>query len=254
MTDPRYEFALSEVRKCGRFLLEHESLRSNIDVKRENDYVTVADRTVEDMLVKAIHREFPEDSFYAEESGKSGSSSDRWIIDPIDGTVNFMNGFPGYTISVAFERKGEILFGMVYVPRQDLMFKAYLGGGAYLNDEKLSIEERDLHKSLILLVPPHRRHDELDEYIKVERRLYEEFSDVRSIGSAAFSLCSTSASWCAAYYERFLNLYDIAAGLLIVREAGGRAEYSENPDGTLNILSGSPKAYAKVLEVLDGRI
>lgn len=254
MTDPRYSFALSLVRRCGEFLLEHESLRNNISVKHVNDYVTMADRTVEDMLVKAIHEEYPEDSFLAEESGISGSSQDRWIIDPIDGTVDFMNGFPGYTISVAFERDGEILFGMVYVPRQELMFRAYLGEGAFLDDERLHIEERDLEKSLILLVPPHRRHEELDDYIEIERRLYEDFSDVRSIGSAAFSLCCTSASWCSAYYERFLNLYDIAAGLIIVREAGGIAEYSENEDGSLNILSGSPKAYGKVMEVLGGRI
>ena len=254
MTDSRYGFALSLVRRCGEFLLEHESLRSSVSVKRENDYVTVADRTVEDMLVKAIHEEYPEDSFYAEESGTSGSSQDRWIIDPIDGTVNFMNGFPGYTISVAFERGGEILFGLVYVPRQCLMFRAYLGKGAFLNDERLAIEERELHESLILLVPPHRRHEELDRYIEIERRLYEDFSDVRSIGSAAFSLCSTSASWCAAYYERFLNLYDIAAGLIIVREAGGKAEYTENGDGALNVLSGSPDAFERVLEVLDGKI
>ena len=90
--------------------------------------------------------------------------------------------------------------------------------------------------------------------MEIERRLYEDFSDVRSIGSAAFSLCSTSASWCAAYYERFLNLYDIAAGLIIVREAGGKAEYTENGDGSLNVLSGTPDAFERVLEVLDGKI
>ena len=254
MIDSRYGFALSIVRECGEFLLEHESLRGSVSVKKENDYVTVADRTVEDKLVAMIHEHYPEDSFFAEESGKAGTSRDRWIIDPIDGTVNFMNGFPGYTISVAFERDGELLFGVVFVPRQDLMFRAYLGEGAFLNDKPLKLENQDLHKSLILLVPPHRRHSELDDYIRLERRLYEEFSDIRSIGSAAFSLCTTSASWCQAYYERFLNLYDIAAGLMLVREAGGKAEYSENEDGSLNVLAGSQAAYDKVLEVLDGRI
>lgn len=252
--DPRYQFAIDVVGRCGNFLLSHEEMREDVRAKKENDYVTVADRTVEKMLMDAIAERFPSDSFFAEESGNRGCGGDRWIIDPIDGTVNFMTGFPCYTISVAFERDGRLLFGIVSVPRQNLLFRAYEGDGAFLNDRRLVPgTDHALGRGLVLLVPPHRRHPELDGYLEVERKFYDVFSDVRSIGSAAFSLCCVAAGWCQAYYERFLNLYDVAAGVIIARQAGGKASWIENADGSLDILAGSEAGYEASRGLLDGK-
>lgn len=247
----RFEYARELCLKAGSFLLEHEELGRNINTKRVNDYVTMADGRVEDFLISEIGRRFPTDSFYAEESGRSGSTEDVWIIDPIDGTVNFMNAFPGYTISVAFQKSGVVEFGLVYCPRQKLLFSAIRGGGAFLNGRRLSMSlDLPLSQTLVLLVPPHRRHAELDGYMAEERRLYEVFSDVRSIGSAALSLCTVSASWCSAYYERYLNLYDIAAGILIVQEAGGLVKTRVGKDGSIDVLAGR----ADALEQMEGRL
>ena len=152
----RFAEAERIARKASGFLLSHEDLRSEIAEKAENDYVTSADSECERLIISEIRRSFPDDGVYGEESGSSGSSGPRWIIDPIDGTVDFMASFPDYTVSIAFQDEDGIAFGVVAVPRQGEIFTAMRGEGAYLNGKRIRTDEKlplgNRLRSLFLLI------------------------------------------------------------------------------------------------------
>lgn len=247
----RYQKALDVAERASSFLLSHESLRRSVSDKAANDYVTAADKKAEELIESELRCTFPDDSFLGEEGGREGESDKLWIIDPIDGTVNFMNSFPCYTISIAFRDKDGMQLGVVALPRQNEVFSAMAGEGAFLNGERIHTEENaDTKKSLALLVPPHRIHQYLDDYMAKMRRLYEVISDVRSIGSAALSLCYVAAGRCDMYYEMGLHIYDIAAGALIVKEAGGTVTYLNDDEDFIEIVASSEKNHSGYLEII----
>ncbi len=250
----RLSAALRIASLASDFLIRHEKMRFEIENKAENDYVTSADKAVEELIHTEIEKEFPLDGWYGEESGEEGDSKKRWIVDPIDGTVDFMWSFPLYTVSIAFEDKDGIALGVVALPGQGEVFHAMRGEGAYLNERKLIMESGvESHRSLALLVPPHRKHSSLDEYIVRMRRFYEHFSDMRSIGSAACSLCYVASGRCSIYYEEFLHIYDIAAGILILREAGGTVSLKKEENDELSILASCSSCHNLGLELIDGK-
>ena len=185
----RFEEARKAVQQASIFLLSHEDLRSSITAKAENDYVTSADKECERLILSALAGKFPEDSFLGEESGTHGESRCRWIIDPIDGTVDFMASFPNYTISVAFEDEDGLAFGIVMVPRQNEEFSAFRGEGAWLNGKRIHTDETTpLKETLAILVPPHRHHRYLREYMERMERFYygaEEIDAAADIDLAA---------------------------------------------------------------------
>ncbi len=249
----RLAVALEIAKEASGFLLEHEKLRFSVEDKAEKDYVTKADKLTEEYIHGRIRKEFPLDGWLGEESGSCGDRRRRWIVDPIDGTVDFMWSFPLYTVSIAFEDEEGLALGVVTVPRQNEIFYAIRGEGAFLNGRRIEISgEIESGKSLALLVPPHRKHDSLDEYIVKMRRFYDHFSDMRSIGSAACSLCYVASGRSAIYYEEFLYRYDIAAGVLIVREAGGRVSLKWNGEG-VSILASASSVHDLGLELIDGK-
>ena len=249
----RFEEARKAVQQASIFLLSHEDLRSSITAKAENDYVTSADKECERLILSALAGKFPEDSFLGEESGTHGESRCRWIIDPIDGTVDFMASFPNYTISVAFEDEDGIAFGIVAVPRQNEIFTAMRGEGAYLNGKRIHTDETiPLGESLAILVPPHRYHSYLHDYMVKMEKFYSFVSDMRSLGSAAISLCYVASGRCSVYYELGLHIYDIAAGMLILSEAGGRISLTEKDGGWIDIAASSQQAYGRMMEIVDG--
>ena len=249
----RFDLAKSVSEKAASFLLSHENLRKEISAKAENDYVTSADKECERLIISSIREAFPEDSIYGEESGETdGDGCGRWIIDPIDGTVDFMASFPNYTISIAFEDENGIAFGIVTVPRQHETFSAFRGEGSFLNGTRIHTDETTpLEKTLAILVPPHRQHDLLHGYIEKMERFYYSFTDMRSLGSAAVSLCYVASGRCTAYFELCLHLYDIAAGLIILKEAGGIYSLKENDKGSLDVAASSVSAYEKMMECID---
>ena len=249
----RFQLAKDIAQEASAFLLSHESMRLSTRTKAENDYVTEADGTVERMIREAISKAFPSDSVYGEEFGGETGSRRRWIIDPIDGTVNFMASFPDYTVSLAFQDEDGIAFGVVAVPRQGEIFTAMRGEGAYLNGKRIRTDEKlPLGESLAILVPPHRYHMYLHDYMMKMEKFYSFFSDMRSLGSAAISLCYVAAGRCSAYYELGLHIYDIAAGMLILSEAGGRISLTEKDGGWIDIAASSQQAYGRMMEIVDG--
>lgn len=247
----RFETALEIAREVSSFLRSSAGKGFSIEEKALNDYVTDSDRRAETMIRERILKEFPDDEILGEEYGVSGASKRLWIIDPIDGTVNYMNHFPFYTVSIAYEENGETVFGIVSVPEQGEIFYAKKGEGAYLNSEKISVSTLESHKALAILVPPHRHHEELDGYLTSMRRLYEIYSDVRSIGSAALSLCYLASGRVSCYYERLLHLYDIAAGLLIAKEAGAEIALDCH-DSFIDVIATSQGLLEKTRDAIDG--
>ncbi len=251
--EKRLQVALRVAEKASSFLLSHEAMRFSVDLKAENDFVTSADKASEELIYSEIRKEFPSDGWYGEETGKSGSEKRRWIVDPIDGTVDFMWSFPLYTVSIAFEDEEGPALGVIIVPRQKEVFYASRGNGAYLNGKRIwTMEDIDSRKSLAILVPPHRHHIHLDEYMVRMRRFYDHFTDVRNIGSAALSLCYVACGRSSIYYEEFLHLYDIAAGVVIVREAGGRVSLKTDGDD-ISIVASASSVHETGLELVDDK-
>ena len=249
----RFLFAIDIAKEAARFLLNHENMKYDVSQKAENDYVTSADKATENIIEGRIKSSFPEDSILGEENGNIGlDRTKRWIIDPIDGTLDFMTGFPNYSISIAFQDEVGLAFGVVLVVRQNELFTAMRGEGAFLNGKQIHTDERlPLNKQIAILVPPHRHHELLDGYIRKMRRFYEIISDMRSIGSAACSLCYVACGRVDIYYEIGLKLYDCAAGIVILKEAGGKVTFITDDEDWIELAASSESTHNSMLEIIN---
>lgn len=219
------EVALQAARRAGSYVLGAErSGNFAVRMKDANDYVTDVDIQTEQIIKDTIRLHFPHDGMYGEESGASGDThTSRWVIDPIDGTTNFVRGMPNYTISIAWEQeKHKPLVGVVYNPRQDELFWATKGEGAFLNGQKITVSNvQQLSEAIVVAVPPHRRRDLVDSYFESMKKIAKATSDLRSFGSCALELSYIASGRLDGYYERALGYYDLAAGMAILQEAGG---------------------------------
>lgn len=217
----RAEVLLETVRMAGALALSMSAQELEVRSKAVNDFVTRADAALEALIRREVLSAFPDDGFFGEESGRSASRDGfLWVVDPIDGTVNYMNGFPGWTVSVAVQRDGETECAAVYNPFYEELYHATREDGARLNGRRISATRLPLEHTVALVVPPHRFHDLLDSFWSDERKIYSLVSDTRSIGSAALSCCQVAAGRAGLYYEWGLHQYDIAAGLFIAQMAG----------------------------------
>ena len=248
----RLEFALKVSKEASAFLLSHSALSERVEQKNVNDFVTEADKATESLLFTSIKEAFPLDGWYGEESGKKGEEKRRWIVDPIDGTVNYFCSFPNFTISIAFEDEDGLALGVVTVPSQNETFWAMRGEGAFLNGKRINTKENcDFSRTLAILVPPHRRHYLMNLYLERMRKFYDIFTDARSIGSAALSLCYVASGRCTSFYEMGLFPYDYSAGRLILEEAGGKVTIIDRDGGeSQDVVASSSSIHQKVLEVV----
>ncbi|NLZ76379.1 MAG: inositol monophosphatase [Spirochaetales bacterium] len=219
------EVALQAARRAGSYALGAERAGAiSVRTKEANDYVTDVDIQIEQLIKDTIRLSFPHDGIFGEEGGESGDvRSNRWVIDPIDGTTNFFRGMPNYTISIAWEEVPyHPLVGVVFNPRQNELFWAAKGEGAFLNGQRITVSSvRTLSEAIVILVPPHRRRDLADSYFETMRTIFAATSDLRSFGSCALELAYIAGGRVDGYYERALGYYDMAAGMLILQEAGG---------------------------------
>jgi myo-inositol-1(or 4)-monophosphatase len=247
------------VRKAGKQLVRDfgEVEHLQVSVKGPSDFVSTADHASERLLKAELDKARPGYSFLMEESGTvRGTDRDHvWIIDPLDGTTNFLHGIPHFAISVALEHKGELLAGMVYNPAVDELYWAEKGKGAYLNDRRLRVSgRRDLGESLIGTGIPFRgRGTEEDHrhYLKLLGATMARTAGVRRPGAAAIDLAYVAAGRFDGFFETGLNKWDIAAGILLIREAGGFVgdfDADADPMETGNIIA----ANAKLFEPLRG--
>ena len=225
----RLNAAVEAARHAGAMLRGERDF--HVENKSAKDFVTEADRASEQMIISELSARYPEDGFYGEEGGVREKREGMWVIDPIDGTTNFIKNIPLYTISIAYMRSGEVLAGVVYAPALDEMFTAVKGGGAFLNGKPIHVSSvSDPGSAVVSMSFAARVPDVSRRLMGLLASILPEVNDFRRMGSAAFDLCSVACGRVDAYFEPCLNIYDIAAGVLIVREAGGRVSGWQDED------------------------
>lgn len=217
---------ISAARKAGRSLVrdfgEVENLQ--VSVKGPANFVSVADHKAEDIIFKELSKARVAYGFLMEERGEvvGADKSHRWIVDPLDGTTNFLHSNPMFAVSIGLEREGQLVAGVIYNPVHDELFTAEKGKGAYLNDRRLRVAARKtLADALVTTGIPHRGREGHPRFLKEMEKLMGEVSGVRRTGSAALDLAYVAGGRFDAYWEHNLKPWDVAAGIVIVREAGG---------------------------------
>lgn len=229
----REKAALAEkaARASGAMLEHHGAFK--VRRKAENDFVTEMDYKSEALIRETLLSACPEDGFFGEESGGTADESGRWIVDPIDGTSNYMRGIRFYTISIAYELAGELVVGCVYCPGTDELFLAVKGEGATLNGAPIHVSQTtEIRDAIVHLGFGHREPSAMKRTMAFFPRLIATVSDVRRTGSAAYDLCCLAAGRCESFMELALSLYDYAGGYVILREAGGRLTgWDKDEDG-----------------------
>ncbi len=222
LTD-KLELAKNVALQAGEFLLQNRSF--NVEKKAHHDYVTECDRAAEKLIRSALLSACPQDGFYGEEFGQAADGaqgSGQWIVDPIDGTTNFIKNIPTYTVSIAYEADGQIQLGVVLCPPLDELFWAQRGVGAFLNGKPIRVSSvSDPGDAVSGMGFCHRVPQDAQCIQSLLPALVSQLSDLRRLGSAAFDLCCVACGRYDAFFELGLHLYDFAAGWLIVEEAGG---------------------------------
>jgi len=225
----------------------------SISEKRQNDFVTRADRESEDVIVARIRESFPEDGFLGEEGGRrgAGGESRTWIVDPLDGTTNFIAGFPFWCVSIAAREKGEIVAGVVWDPLRGELYSAQRRAGAFRDGERLRVTERPgLDGAFLATGFPFRSKERIDLYLALFRELFLHARAIRRAGSAALDLANVAAGVFDGFFEFQLSPWDIAAGSLLIEEAGGRVSDFGGGSGHWergNVVAGSPAVAAEIV-------
>ncbi|MCB0794890.1 MAG: inositol monophosphatase [Flavobacteriales bacterium] len=244
-------------REAAVFIKE-ESVKfteAGVSTKSANNLVTHVDHVVEDRLVEALERILPEAGFIAEEgSGEEGAEL-NWVIDPLDGTTNFVHGVPCYCISIALVNRTEPLLGVVHEVTRNETFSAWKGGGAYLNGEPMRVSSRtDLQDSLLATGFPYDDFAHEHQYMELLRELMHRTRGLRRLGSAAADLAYVACGRFEAFYEYGLNSWDVAAGVLLVREAGGRVSgFTEGKDPVFDeeIVASNSSIHDELVEAIE---
>ena len=249
--DALLNVAVMAARKAGATLIRKmvNLDKLKVEQKGRNDYVSDADHAAERAVIDTIHKHYPDHAILAEESGTVGESDTIWIIDPLDGTTNYLHGFPVWAVSIGVQVKGRMEHAVVYDPLRQELFTASRGQGAQLDGRKIRVSgQKNLELALLGTGFPFRQADlEISAYLDMLAKSIHNTSGVRRAGSAALDLCYVAAGRLDAYFETGLGPWDLAAGGLIVREAGGIVsglDGSENYMDTGHVLCGTPKIYA----------
>jgi len=256
---PMLNIAVKAARAAGaiinRAALDLDLLQ--VGSKGPNDFVTEVDRAAETAIIDILLEAYPEHGILAEESGRERGnrrSEFVWIIDPLDGTTNFVHGLPIYAVSIALEHRGQVQQAVVYDPARNDLFYASRGRGAFLNDRRLRVSKRTrLADALVGTGFPFRKGDNFKRYLKMFEEVMQHCAGVRRPGAAALDLCYVAAGWYDGFFETGLSPWDIAAGSLMVTEAGGlignftgEADYLHQRE----VVAGNPKIYGQLVQTL----
>ena len=251
--------AIKAARAAGaiinRAALDVESVR--ISQKQVNDFVTEVDQAAENIIIETLLTAYPGHGILAEESGQAHGAKDSefvWIIDPLDGTTNFIHGFPVYCVSIALAVRGKIEQAVIYDPSRNDLFTATKGRGAYLNERRIRVSKRTrLGESLISTGFPFRPGDNFKAYLAMMADIMPRTAGLRRPGAAALDLAYVAAGFCDGFFENGLSIWDIAAGSLLVTEAGGlignftgEADFLEQKE----CLAGNPRIYGQLVNIL----
>jgi myo-inositol-1(or 4)-monophosphatase len=225
MPRPAVNVAVRAARAAGQIILRYMNRLDSLEVveKQRHDYVSEVDRLAETEIIRELKRAFPRDALLCEESGAIGRGRNVWVIDPLDGTHNYLRGFPHFCVSIGLLEQGEPTLGVIYDPLRDELFTADKGNGAFLDDRRIRVGRRDgLGGALLATGFPFRQRRHLDAQLGMTRLLLGEAEDLRRTGSAALDIAYVAAGRIDGYFEIGLKPWDMAAGCVLVREAGGR--------------------------------
>lgn len=226
-----------------------------IQTKSFNDFVSEVDQAAEKTIIDTLKSAYPDHGFLGEEGGDINETAENiWIIDPLDGTTNFLHSFPQYCVSIALQQKGVITQAVIYDPVHNDLFTATKGRGAFLNDKRIRVGSRiKLQEALISTGFPFREFSYLDTYMDMLKDMIKNTTGIRRPGSAALDLAYVAAGFSDGFFELNLSAWDIAAGALLVQEAGGIVGDFEGNESWLktgNIVAANPKVFAQMLQVL----
>jgi len=255
---PMLNIAIHAARVASRTILRYFDQLDKVDVfeKNQNDFVTQVDKQSEEIIINEIQKAYPRHAIIAEENGELNASTDEycWIIDPLDGTRNFMQGFPHFAISIAVMKKNVLELGMVYDPIRQELFTATRGKGAYLNNRRLRVSPtKKFSATLIGTGFPFRDKEQTEHYLKHFQNVFVHCSDIRRAGSAALDLAYIAAGRLDGYWETGLHKWDIAAGALMIKEAGGSItdfKGTENYMENGNVIAGNMKTQKELFTLL----
>jgi len=255
MTD--VEIAIEAARRGAEVLLNYwENLgKEDADLKSRHDWVSAADRESEQAIVASIRAHHPDDAFLGEEGGSSaGSTARTWIIDPLDGTSNYLQHFPVWSVSIALRQNDETTVGVIYEPLRDLFFTAERGAGAFRNGARMRVSTQEAVEGSFLATGfPFRAQEYIETYVAIFTDVIRISKGVRRAGSAALDLAYTAAGVFDGFFEMHLAAWDVAAGSLLVTEAGGVVTDFSGGQRWLergNIVGASPRVQAELLEII----
>jgi myo-inositol-1(or 4)-monophosphatase len=253
---PMLNIAVRAARSAGNIIVRNldriETL--TVQTKDRNDFVSEVDRQAEQEIIAVLRKAYPDHGVLAEESGRREGNDYQWIIDPLDGTTNYLHGFPQFAVSIALQHKGRIEQGVVYDPLRQELFTASRGAGAMLNERRIRVtSRRSLDGALLGTGFPFKSQQHLDAYLDMFRALFPRTAGIRRPGSAALDLAYVAAGRLDGFWEIGLNIWDMAAGVLLIQEAGGLSsdfvgghDYLDNG----NLVAGNPKVFAEILKTI----
>ncbi len=256
----KMEVAREAILSAGSLLRETfgRELSGTVLEKDRNDFVTETDTQSEKMIIETLTRSFPGIGILAEESDQRPLGDEFWIIDPLDGTTNFIHGYPSIGVSIALFRDGGVVMGLVYDPLREELFEAVKGEGAFCNGEPIHVSGvKEIGESLLGTGFPFRIHSHLDAYFDIFRALFTRCRGVRRAGAAVLDLSHTAAGRLDGFWELYLKPWDMAAGSLIVTEAGGVvSDFFGRPDflSAGHIVAASPEVYSVIIEATRSRL
>lgn len=262
---PALNIAIKAARRAGQIINRASNDLDLLKVasKSPNDYVTEVDRAAEAAIIETLQEAYPGYGILAEESGAFAAKSERdadfqWIIDPLDGTTNFIHGLPQYAVSIALAKEGVVEQAVVFDPNRNELFTASKGAGAFLNERRIRVSRRTkLGEALIGTGFPYRMFDKIDLYLSIFKELAEKTAGQRRPGAASLDLAYVACGRYDGFWEFGLAPWDMAAGSLLISEAGGlvsdlRGEANYLDTG--NIIAGTPKVFAPLLKIIEERL
>jgi myo-inositol-1(or 4)-monophosphatase len=254
---PLLNIGVRAARRAGDLIVRHLNQLDaiKVDTKGRNDFVSEVDRMAEDDIIQTVRRSYPDHAFLAEESGASGDAEFVWIIDPLDGTTNFLHGFPVFAVSIAVMHRGRLEHGVIYDPMRQELFTTSRGAGATVDGRKMRVSDtRNLASSLIGTGFPYKEDPEsLGPYMAMLHDVICQTSGARRPGAAALDLAYVAAGRLDGFWEIGLNIWDIAAGALMIQECGGIVTDLDGRDGwqqSGNIVAGNPRIHAALLKLI----
>ena len=259
LSSPQMNIITKACNKAARYLIRDFGEIENLQVssKGPGDFVTSADRRAEKTIIDELQKAHPDYGIVTEESGiiNKSNTKNRWIIDPIDGTMNFLNGIPHFAISIGYEENQEIKCGVIFDPIKNEIFYAEKGNGAYLNNSRIRVSNKKKLKDSILVTGGPKNSSEIrdkifEEFITVSKNVVE---PIRKLGSAALDIAYVGCGRFDAYWQRDLNYWDIAAGMIILKEAGGFVDFFESDNKAplkKNILASNSNIHNELRDLI----